>query len=72
MKRITSTFILLIATLQLFAQGQGNVVTDSLYSSGKIYVVVSCVLIILLGLLFFLYTIEKRIKKLERKSSGKN
>ena len=53
--------------MQLFAQGSGSTITDSLYASDKIYVVVACVLLILLGLLFFLFTIEKRLKKLEKK-----
>lgn len=56
----------------LFAQDGGASLSDSLYASGKIYVVVACIVLILLGLLFFLFSIEKRLKKLEKKSSGKN
>ena len=72
MKKIATTFLMLMVTLQLFAQEQSSVVTDSLYASGKIYVVVVCVTLILLGLLFFLSTIDRRLKKVEKKSSGKN
>ncbi|ALL04943.1 CcmD family protein [Pedobacter gandavensis] len=67
MKKFTATFLMFLLTLQLFAQGSGSTITDSLYASDKIYVVVACVLLILLGLLFFLFTIEKRLKKLEKK-----
>lgn len=59
-------------TLQLFAQNGGASITESVYASGKIYVVVACIVIILFGLLFFLFSIEKRLKKLEQKSSAKN
>lgn len=72
MKKISVTFLMLMFALQLFAQEQGSAITDSLYASGKIYVVVACVMVILLGLLFFLFSIEKRLKKLEKKSSAKN
>ncbi|TCC98877.1 CcmD family protein [Pedobacter hiemivivus] len=58
--------------MQLFAQNGDSSITESVYASGKIYVVVACVLLILFGLLFFLFTIEKRLKKLEQKSSSKN
>lgn len=67
MKKFTATFLMFLLTLQLFAQGAGSSISDSLYASDKIYVVVACVLVILLGLLFFLFTIEKRLKKLEKK-----
>jgi CcmD family protein len=36
-------------------------------SSGKIYVVVAVVAIILVGLIIYLFTIDSRLKKLERK-----
>ena len=72
MKKIATTFLMLMITLQLFAQGQSSVVTDSLYASGKIYVVVVCVTLILLGLLLFLSSIDRRLKKVEKKSFGKN
>jgi uncharacterized membrane protein len=71
MKKITATFLMFMITMQLFAQGQGSSITDSLYASGKIYVVVACVLVILLGLLLFLFKIEKRLKKIEKKTSAK-
>jgi len=72
MKKITLTLLMLLSTIHLFAQNQTSAITDSLYASGKIYVVVICVSIILLGLLSFLFFIDKRLKKLEKKSSVKN
>lgn len=72
MKKIIATFLTFFMSLQLFAQSNPSTVTETLYSSGKIYVVVICVGVILFGLLFFLFTIDRRIKKLENKSSTKN
>ena len=72
MKKISITFLMLMFAMQLFAQNGDSSITESVYASGKIYVVVACVVLILFGLLFFLFTIEKRLKKLEQKSSSKN
>jgi len=46
---------------------------DSFTSSGKIYVVVSVVLIILAGLLLYVMSIDRKLTKLEREieKSGK-
>jgi len=72
MRKILVAFLMSMITLQLFAQNPGSTLSDSIYASGKIYVVVACIVLILLGLLFFLFTTEKRLKKLEKKSSDKN
>jgi len=68
MKRFISTILMLMVTLQLFAQEQGSAVVITLEGSDKIYVVVVCVAIILLGLLFLLFSIDRRLKKIEKKS----
>lgn len=72
MKKIFTTVLLLMVTLQLFAQGQENAAVEMMQSSGKIYVVVTCAAIILIGLLLFMFTIDNRLKKLEKKSQDKN
>jgi len=59
---------MLMMAVNLFAQGEGSPIADTLAGSEKIYVVVVCVTVILLGLLLFLFSIERRIKKLEKKS----
>jgi K+-transporting ATPase A subunit len=68
MKKLMTTAFLLMVTMQLFAQGEGSAVADTLAGAEKIYVVVVCVAIILLGLLAFLFSVERRVKKLEKKS----
>ncbi|SDK39085.1 hypothetical protein SAMN04487898_10856 [Pedobacter sp. ok626] len=72
MKKISVTFLMLMFAMQLFAQNGDSSITESVYASGKIYVVVACIVLILFGLIFFLFSIEKRLKKLEQKSSAKN
>ena len=71
MKKLITTLLMLMVTVQLFAQTQDSAAVEMLNSSGKIYVVVVCVGIILFGLLFFLFSIENRLKKLEKKSQDK-
>lgn len=63
---------MLLVTARLFAQNENSAIADSLYASGKIYVVVVCVAVILLGLIFFMFSIDNRLKKVEKKSGGKN
>ena len=72
MKRFLITLSMILMTVQLFAQEQESAVTQSMHKSGKITVVLVCAAVILFGLLFFLFSIEKRLKKLERKSATKN
>ena len=54
--------------MQLFAQDNGVEMADSLRSNGKIYVVVICIVIILVGLLAYLFAIDKRLKKIEKEN----
>lgn len=72
MKKPVLTFLMLLITAQLFAQNQESGFSQSLHSSGKIYVVIVCVMVILLGMIFFLFSIDKRTKMLEKKSPPKN
>lgn len=61
-----------MATLSVFAQGSDIDMADALRANGKIYIVVICIVIILLGLLAYLFAIDKRLKMLEKKSNDKN
>ncbi|WP_316806377.1 CcmD family protein [Pedobacter agri] len=72
MKKIIFSLILMLTTIQLFAQDNGVEMADTLRSNGKIYVVVACIVIILVGLLAYLFSIDKRLKKIEKENSPKN
>lgn len=72
MKKISFTLLMLLAALNLFAQGNEVEMADALRSNGKIYIVVGCIVIILFGLLIYLFALDKRLKMLEKKSADKN
>jgi CcmD family protein len=72
MKKIIFALMLLFTSMQLFAQANEVEMADTLRSNGKIYVVVVCIVIILIGLLGYLFALDKRLKKLEQKSAAKN
>ncbi|PTS94313.1 CcmD family protein [Pedobacter sp. HMWF019] len=72
MKKFIVALALLFSSVQLFAQTDSVEMADVLRSNGKIYVVVLCIVIILAGLLFYLFSLDRRLKKIEKKSTGKN
>jgi len=72
MKKIFLSLILMITARQLFAQDNGVEMADALRSNGKIYIVVICIVIILLGLLLYLFSMDKRLKKIEKENTVKN
>lgn len=67
MKRLFfSTLALLFTVMTSYAQTTNGVeMADEMRSSGKIYVVVAVVAVILIGLLFYLFTMDRRLKKME-------
>ena len=67
MKKIILALFLMINTMTVFAQDTGIEMADTLRSNGKIYVVVVCIVIILIGLILYLFAMDRRLKKLENK-----
>lgn len=66
MKKLTLLLLLLIFTV-VFAKADTSVDLDSaLRSDGKIYVVVTIICIIFVGLSIYLFTIDRRLKKIEK------
>lgn len=72
MKKILTILTLLLSSLNLLAQNNDIEMADQLRTDGKIYIVVICIVIILGGLLFYLFAMDKRLKLLEKKSGSKN
>jgi CcmD family protein len=71
MNKIIALFLLLfLGTLRTFGQDQVEM-ADQLRSEGKIYVVVAIILIILVGLFFYLFSLDRKVKKLEKLLSEK-
>jgi CcmD family protein len=53
---------------------QSPEMADTMRSNGKIYVVVGIILIVLLGLVFYLFSLDKKISRIEKEmkeDSGK-
>ncbi|PWK78679.1 hypothetical protein LX99_01127 [Mucilaginibacter oryzae] len=66
MKKLSLVLLLVLCCTAVFAQqGQQVEMADALRSSGKIYVVVATISIIFTGLAIFLFTIDRRLKKVE-------
>ncbi|MCO5280362.1 MAG: CcmD family protein [Chitinophagales bacterium] len=63
MKSIISVIAFLVAFSTVLAQGNE---TEFMRSNQKIYVVVAVLFVILLGLIGYLFSLEKRLKKLEK------
>jgi CcmD family protein len=70
MKKILLLLILLLCNSLIFAQHGSDVeMADALRSSGKIYVVIATISIIFIGLAVFLFSIDRRLKKIEKENS---
>jgi CcmD family protein len=66
-KFLFTLFLLLSVTLAGIAQGTGGVeMATDLRSSGKIYVVVAVLSVIFIGLVLYLFSIDNRLKKIEK------
>jgi putative cell wall-binding protein len=67
MKRILQIFVctllMLVGSPTLMAQDVE--MADTMRSEGKIYVIVAIILIVLAGLIFYLFTLDRKIKKIE-------
>ena len=67
--RIFATFIAVLCSTVLYAQSSadGSIeMADRLKADGKIYVVVGVVLIILIGLLLYVFRLDRKISRLEK------
>ncbi len=69
MTKFISRLLLVVAALLVTVVSQAqdnNGSTDVMRSNGKIYVVVAVCLTILLGLFLYVFSIDRRISKLEK------
>jgi CcmD family protein len=66
-KRIIYSTMLVMLTVAAQAQTTDTDTAGIMRSNGKIYVVVAIVVIILLGLFFYVFSLDKKISKLEKK-----
>ena len=66
MKKMLALFTLLSFSSFLYAQDTAVEMADVFRSSGKIYVVVAVMSILFIAFIIYLFTIDKRLKKLEK------
>jgi CcmD family protein len=67
MKKIYVSALLLLSCNALFAQQNQPVeMADVMRSSGRIYVVIATITIIFVGLAIYLFSIDRRLKKIEK------
>ncbi len=67
--KISTIFILSLLLLVQNVMAQNNApveMADAMRDSGKIYVVVAVMSIVFIGLIVYLFTIDKRLKKVEK------
>ncbi|HEY4655508.1 MAG TPA: CcmD family protein [Cyclobacteriaceae bacterium] len=65
-------FALLLFLTALLARAQEKVeMADTMRSSGKIYIVVGIVVIILSGLFAYLFLLDRKISRLEKETGAK-
>jgi len=69
-KSILLLIVITLSTNNLFAS-EGNGFENLMIESGKIYVVVGVLTIILCGIFFYLFRLEKKIKHLEKEIESK-
>ncbi|MEB0262984.1 MULTISPECIES: CcmD family protein [unclassified Mucilaginibacter] len=66
MKRIVSLILMMLCFVAVKAQ---NVeMADKMRSEGKIYVVIGTIVIVFAGLAVYLFTIDRRLKKIEKEN----
>ena len=71
MKKLSlSIALVMMATLNIFAQGDIDMATG-LRSSGKIYVVVLVMLVLFFGVAAYLFILDRKISRLEKRQYQK-
>ena len=69
MKKILTLLLIIFQSVQTFSQQSNSVdMATGLRSSGKIYVVVAVISVIFIGIVAYLFSIDKRLKKIEREN----
>jgi len=69
MKFLNTLLILLVSSFTLMAQQADIEMADQFRADGKIYVVISVVLLILVGLFIYLFNLGNKITRLEKEVS---
>lgn len=66
LQKITAVLLMLLLSVSSFAQANNVEMADTMRSNGKIYVVVTVCVTILLGLFLYVFLIDRKISKIEK------
>lgn len=67
MKKLVSLIMMMLCFVAVKAQnGQDVEMADAMRSEGKIYVVIGTIVIVFTGLAIYLFSIDRRLKKIEK------
>ncbi len=66
LKKIITLSLLMVLSLSSYAQGEKTTMADTMRSNGRIYVVVAVVVTILLGLILYVWRLDRKISRLEK------
>ena len=66
LKKITMLLVIMMVSVDIFAQEQKVEMADKMRDNGRIYVVVAVVLTILIGLILYVVRLDKKMNRLER------
>ncbi len=69
-KKISSLLALMLVSLIGMAQDKKVEMADLMRSNGRIYVVVAVVLTILIGLILYVFRIDRKLTKLEKEAKS--
>ncbi len=64
-------YLVLVMLLSVGANAQDAEMADVMRSNGKIYVIVGIILIVLVGLIAYLFMLDRKITRLENKLDNK-
>lgn len=70
-KKIIASITLLLLSVAIYAQpaAPSTSLDDMVMSSGKLYVVIAVLTVILIGIFLYLFSIDRKLKKLEKKAN---
>lgn len=66
MKKLTAFLLFVFSYISVFAQPDQVEMADKFRTSGKIYVVIATIVIVFTGLAIYLFSMDRRLKKLEK------
>jgi hypothetical protein len=71
LRKLTSALVLVFLSPLCFAQEEVQM-ADAMRANGKIYVIVAIILIVLLGLIAYLFVLDRKVKILENMLEERN